>query len=71
MSDYQMQIVHRSDGKVVTWAPGGGIETDLIEELARRIKARGVGIFTSEATVLSVVREEFAGLLFDLKRKVR
>ncbi len=71
MSDYQMQIVHKSDGRVVAWAPGGSVETDLVDELCRRIKVRGVGILRSEAKVLACVREEFASLLFDLKRKVR
>ena len=71
MSDYRLQIVHSSDGRVVTWRPGHEIETDLIDALCARLKARGVGIFTSEARVLSSVKEEFGGLLFDLKRKVR
>ena len=71
MSDYRCQIIHASDGRVAIWRPGSEVEVDLAEELCQRLKLRGVGLFTSEATVLQAVREEFASILFDLKRKVR
>ena len=71
MSDYRMQVVHSRDGRVAVWRPGREIEVDLIEELCKRLQARGVGIFRSEASVLDSVREEFAALLYDLKAKVR
>lgn len=71
MSDYRMQVIHASSGKVVGWKPGADIEVDLINELCDRLTKRGVGLFRTEATVLAAVREEFASLLFDLKRKVR
>ena len=71
MSDFRLQIVHADDGRIATWRPGIHIETDLIEDLCIRLQKRGVGWFTSEAKVLTAVREELAGLIFELKAKVR
>lgn len=71
MSDYQIQVVHASDGRVAVWRPGSQIETDMIDVLCSRLTKRGVGVFRSEAQVLQAVREEFAALLYELKRKVR
>ncbi len=71
MSDYRLQITHASTGQVVVWTPGHDMEPDLVDELSSRLARRGVGWFTSEAKVLTALREEFASMLFDLKRKVR
>ena len=71
MSDYRLQVIHASSGKVGGWKPGADVEVDLVQELCARLTKRGVGLFRSEATVLAAVQEEFASLLFDLKRKVR
>lgn len=71
MSDYQISVVHAVDGRVAVWRPGSPIETDMIDDLCTRLAARGVGVFATEAKVLQAVREEFAALLYDLKRKVR
>jgi len=70
MSDYRLQIVHASDGRVVSWRPGREIEVDLIEALCSRLSARGVGVFKSQVQVLDAVREEFAELLLLLKGRV-
>ena len=69
-SKYRMQIAYANTGDVVTWKPGAPLETELVEDLVARLKNRGVGLFTSEATVLKAVEEELTELILDLKRKV-
>lgn len=69
-SQYLLQIIHKQSGKTVTWVPGHPIEIAVPDELCRRLEARGVGMLVSEATVLKMVREEFAKMLFDLKSQV-
>ena len=69
-SEFKMQIAYVKTGDVVTWAPGAVVETDIVEDLCGRLKTRGVGLFTSEATVLSIVAEELAAVILDLKRKI-
>lgn len=70
ISNFRLQIVHAKEGKVVEWLPGAKIETDLIRELVYRLRTRGVGVFKSEAAVLKAVEEEFAALLWELKKQV-
>lgn len=69
-SRYRMQIVYDKTGDIVSWKPGAPIEADLVADLVARLKLRGVGLFTSEATVLKAVEEELTELILDLKRKV-
>lgn len=60
MSDYRLQIIHTKSAEVLkSWEPGGQVETDLVEDLAGRVKdAEGV-------------RKAFRALLHDLKSKVK
>lgn len=69
-SNFRLQIVHAKDGVVVEWLPGAKIETDLVRELVYRLQNRGVGVFKTQATVLKAVEEEFAALLWELKKQV-
>lgn len=69
-SNFRLQIIHAKDGKVVEWLPGAKIETDLVKELCYRLRNRKVGMFQSEAKVLAAVEEEFAALLWALKKQV-
>ena len=70
MSEFKLQIVHKKDNAVVEWTPGSLIEVDIAEELANRLKLRGVGLFASEEKVLTAVREEFAAMLWILKSRI-
>lgn len=70
ISDFRIQIVHAKTGRVVEWLPGAKIETDLVRELVYRLRNRGVGVFKTEAAVLKAVEEEFAALLWELKKQV-
>lgn len=69
-SRYRMQIVYDKTGDIVSWKPGAPIETDIVVDLVARLKKRGVGLFTSEATVLAAVEQELSEVILDLKRKV-
>ena len=71
MSDYRLQIIHINTGRVVSWAPGRLAETDVIEDLLARVKAKGVGLGRSEASVIGRIREAFGEMLYELKSKVR
>lgn len=71
MSDYRLQVLHLPTGEIVKWKPGADVETDLVDDLCDRLKARGVGLFKTEKTVLDLVREELADVLWELKKKVR
>lgn len=71
MSDFRLQIVHLPTNQVAFgWQPGDRVETDLAEELARRVKAKGIGLFRSEAHVLSDLRQAFSEMLYELKDRV-
>jgi hypothetical protein len=74
VSDYRLQVIHlRSkdpDRVVLGWQPGDRVETDLAEELSQRIKAKGVGLFRTEAHVMADVRKAVAEMLFELKARV-
>jgi len=69
-SQFRMQIAYHKTGDIVTWKPGAPVETDLVVDLVERLRKRGVGLFTSEATVLKAVEEELTEVILDLKRKV-
>ncbi len=71
MSDYRLQIIHIKTGQVVRgWSPGDRVETELVEALCARLKAKGVGWFKSEARVLEALREAWSELLYELKSRV-
>ena len=72
MSEYRLRIVHARTGQIVKgWEPGTHIETDLVDELCARTKAKGVGMFRTEAHVLDDIRAAFAEMLYELKKQVR
>jgi hypothetical protein len=71
VSDYRLQIVEHRTGLVAKgWAPGDRVETDLAEDVLTRLKGK-VGLFKTEAQVLTAVREAFADMLLDLKSRVQ
>jgi len=71
MSDYRVQIIHQRTGQVAKgWQPGDYVEAELIEDMCRRMKAKGVGVFKGEAKVLAAMREAWSELLYDLKVRV-
>jgi len=69
-SDYVMQIVHKHDGTVVEWAPGLAVETEHIENLCARVKAKGVGVGRTEAHVIADVKTALREMLRELKGRV-
>lgn len=72
MSNYRMHIVDTRTGLVAKgWSPGDPkVELAFVEDLARRLKAKGVGIFKTEAKVLTAVESAWAELLHDLKARI-
>ena len=74
-SAYVIQVWERAAGKtpakVVEFEPGLAVEKALITELITRTQAKGVGVFRTEAHVLTDVRDAFEELLYDLKSRVR
>jgi hypothetical protein len=72
MSRYWLQVIDRQTGGevVIGWYPGDRVEVDLAGELTERVKAKGVGLFRSEAHVLADLRLAFGEMLYDLKRRV-
>lgn len=69
-SQFAMRIVHLPSGEYVEWAPGQVQEALIVEELVDRVKAKGVGLFRTEAHVLVDVEAAMTELIFDLKSKV-
>lgn len=70
-SYYRLQVIDTRTGSVArSWQAGARIEVDLAEELARRLKAKGVGVFRTEAQVLAGLREAVGEMLLDLKKQV-
>lgn len=70
-SAYTVQIIDNETGEVVyAAAPGLAAEVELIQNLAARVKAKGVGLFRSADHVAQDVREALNDLLLDLKRGV-
>jgi hypothetical protein len=71
MSEYRLQIVHAKTGILsMGWQPGDKCEIDLAEDVLTRLKGK-VGLFKTEAQVLTAVREAFADMLLDLKSRVQ
>jgi hypothetical protein len=70
-SAFQMQIVELATGHVVhRWAPGLAVETELLDNLCRRVQAKGVGLGRTEAHVIADVRAALEELIYDLKTQV-
>ena len=67
---YLIQVVNKTSGSVVQWAPGSNVEKDLIRELVERVRAKGVGVFRTEAHVTSDIKTAIEELLYDLKAQV-
>lgn len=70
MSDYKLQIVHIGRGTVVEWAPGLLVEQEFVDDLVKRVLAKGVGFGRTEAHVAVDVRAAIEEQLLDLKRMV-
>lgn len=73
MSDFRLQVVNKKTGEIAQWwNPREACEVDIAEAICEALKKRGgVGFFSSEAAVLTAVREEMPKIVMDLKRKVR
>ena len=69
-SDFLIQVIHKSTGEVVRWAPGLEVEKEFETELLNRVRAKGVGLFRSETHVVKDVIGALRELLFDLKKAV-
>lgn len=69
-SDFLIQVVHKATGDVVSWAPGLEVEKEFETELLNRVRAKGVGLFRTEAHVIDDVAVALRELLFDLKKAV-
>ena len=70
-SDYVVQIVQKSTGKVVAgWAPGRGDEADLVSQISGRIVEKGIGFWRTEAHVMACVHDALDEWLHDLKKQV-
>lgn len=70
-SEYVIQIVHAPTGQVArSWAPGLEVEKQFVEELVNRVKAKGVGVFRTEAHVLADLKLAIKELLRELKEDV-
>lgn len=70
-SAYRVQIVDHETGEVVhAWAPGLEVEVELIENLKRRVQAKGVGLTRTTQHVLEDIDAAMRELLHDLKRTV-
>ena len=71
-SDYELQVVRRGNKQVVArWPPGLADEHDLVEEIVGHVRARGVGVFKTEAHVLQAVRDSIEQGLRALKSRIR
>lgn len=65
-----MQIIHKEYGTIAEWAPGFPVETDMLDDLVSRIKAKGVGLLKTESQVVKAVEAAYKELLWDLKSRV-
>lgn len=71
-SAYVLQVAEKGSGKVVaSWPPGLEQERDLIAAIVSRVRARGVGVFRTEARVLEAVRDAIEQGVMDLKLQVK
>lgn len=70
MSAFQITIT-RVDGKTVHLRPNAQGVRDLVADVVKRVRGRGVGVFRTEARVLAAVEEALIESLNDLKSEVR
>jgi hypothetical protein len=70
VSQFRLQIVDKAGKVTKGWQPGDRVETELVDELCARVKAKGVGLGRTEAHVLADLRLAFAELLYELKARV-
>lgn len=71
MSQYLLKVIDtKTGGTAASWRPGHICETDMVEDLCRRLKAEGVGVLKTEAKVLAAVRKCWTEVLRELKYKV-
>ncbi len=69
-SVYTIAVLHTESGQIARWAPGLEAEVEFIDNLCRRVQAKGVGFLKTEAHVITDVRVAIMELLLDLKREV-
>lgn len=77
-SNFVIQVVNKSTGEVVEWAPGRTVERRFITELVNRTVtlavAKGLGVFRTEAHVKASIQEAIdkavSELFHDLKSEV-
>lgn len=69
-SDFLMVIRRIPSGQTVEFAPGLAVESQLLDELCDRVRAKGVGVGRTEDHVIADVREAFNELFHDLKKQV-
>ena len=70
-SRYRLQVIDAMTGELVMgWQPGDRVELEMAADLAQRVKAKGVGVFRTEAHVLTDLRAAFGEMLYELKRRV-
>lgn len=70
-SNYRIQVVDTNGDIAMSWLPGSTVELELIDTLTAAIAAKGVGLFTTEATVKTRVQEALREYLHTLKSAVR
>ena len=67
-----MQVVVRGTNKVVArWPPGDDEERDLVAAIAAGVRAKGVGVFRTEAHVVAAVEGVVRDALLSVKRQVK
>lgn len=70
-SYYRLQVIDTRTGTIArSWQAGDRVEIDLAEDLAMRLKAKGVGLLKTEAKVLTALREAMGEMMLDLKKRV-
>lgn len=68
MSDFRICIT-RSDGEPIYLYPGSTGERDLVLDLVRRVKEKGVG-FKTESHVIDDITNAINELLLDMKTEI-
>lgn len=71
-SRYVLQVVEKGSGRIVaSWPPGLREEQDVIAAIVDGVRAKGVGIFKTEAHVIEAVRSVVADALYQVKAQVK
>lgn len=66
-----MQIVDKQTGEVVSYSPGSVIESELINNIADRTVARGVGIGRTANHVREDVKAAVHDAIMHLKSQIK